>query len=96
MDGRQSDLPILLPGSPDGDAKTSPHFGRLVTLRSFGSRGTEFELQMPFWMRNPMLAEKFFLVLETLIRGRVYADGAPRVVSTSPHVPVKLPEPKQG
>ena len=42
-----------------------------------------------------MLAEKFFLMLETLIRGRVYADGAPRVVSTSPQVPVKLPEPKQ-
>ena len=47
-------------------------------------------------MRNAMLAEKFFLMIETLIRGRVYADGAPRVVSTSPHVPVKLPEPKQG
>jgi hypothetical protein len=41
-----------------------------------------------------MLAEKFFLVLEALLRskGRDYPDGAPRVVSTSPHVPVKLPE----
>jgi hypothetical protein len=29
-----------------------------------------------------------------MLRGRVYADGAPRVVSTSPHVPVKLPDPK--
>ncbi|MCS3726147.1 hypothetical protein [Bradyrhizobium betae] len=39
-----------------------------------------------------MLAEKFFLVLESLIRGdRTYADGSPRVISTSPHVPVKLP-----
>lgn len=38
-----------------------------------------------------MLAEKFFLMLETLISGRVHNDGAPRVVSTSPHVPVKLP-----
>jgi hypothetical protein len=47
-------------------------------------------------MRNAMLAEKFFLVLETLISGRIYSDGSPRVVSTSPHVPVKLPEPKQG
>ena len=37
-----------------------------------------------------MLAEKFFLILETL-RSRVYPDGSPRVVSTSPHVPVKLP-----
>jgi hypothetical protein len=43
-----------------------------------------------------MLAEKFFLMLESMIRGRVYADGAPRVVSTSPHIPVKLPEAKQG
>jgi hypothetical protein len=39
-----------------------------------------------------MLAEKFFLVLESLIRGggRTYPDGSPRVVSMSPHVPVKL------
>ncbi len=43
-----------------------------------------------------MLAEKFFLMLETLIKGRVYGDGAPRVVSTSPHVPVKLSESRQG
>ena len=41
-----------------------------------------------------MLAEKFFLVLETLIRGREYPDGSPRVVSTSAHVPVKLPDAK--
>lgn len=42
-----------------------------------------------------MLAEKFFLVLESLIRsGRIYPDGSPRVISTSPHVPVKLPEQK--
>jgi len=47
-------------------------------------------------MRSAMLAEKFFLMLETLLKGRVYADGAPRIVSTSPHVPVKLPESKQG
>lgn len=39
-----------------------------------------------------MLAEKFFLVLESLIRGgRAHPDGSPRVISTSPHVPVKLP-----
>jgi hypothetical protein len=37
-----------------------------------------------------MLAEKFFLMLEALKRSS-YADGSPRVVSTSPHVPVKLP-----
>jgi hypothetical protein len=37
-----------------------------------------------------MLAEKFFLVLESLIRGRGHPDGSPRVVSTSPHVPIRL------
>jgi hypothetical protein len=42
-----------------------------------------------------MLAEKFFLVLESLIRGdRTYPDGSPRVISTSPHVPVRLTPPK--
>ncbi len=38
-----------------------------------------------------MLAEKFFLTLESLIRTQTHSDGSPRVVSTSPHVPVKLP-----
>jgi hypothetical protein len=38
-----------------------------------------------------MLSEKFFLVLETL-RSQNHQDGGPRVVSTSRHVPVKLPE----
>jgi hypothetical protein len=39
-----------------------------------------------------MLAEKFFLVLETLIRAsQTYPDGAPRIVSTAPHVPLNLP-----
>ena len=37
-----------------------------------------------------MLAEKFFLLLEVL-RSRTYSDGSPRVVSSSPHVPVTLP-----
>ena len=36
-----------------------------------------------------MLAEKFFLVLETIISRR--SDEASRVMSNSPHVPVKLP-----
>jgi hypothetical protein len=39
---------------------------------------------------TPMLAEKFFLLLETL-KSHAYPDGSPRVVSTSPHVPIKLP-----
>jgi hypothetical protein len=43
-----------------------------------------------------MLSEKFFLFLEALIKGRdealpTYADGAPRVTSSAPHVPVMLP-----
>ena len=43
-----------------------------------------------------MLSEKFFLVLESLIKGRndslpTYSDGAPRVTSSSQHVPVVLP-----
>jgi hypothetical protein len=36
-----------------------------------------------------MLAEKFFLLLEAIKRSS-YPDGSPRVISTSPHVPVKL------
>ena len=39
-----------------------------------------------------MLAEKFFLVLETL-RSFV-SDGSVKVVSTTPHVPVKVPPQK--
>ena len=44
-----------------------------------------------------MLSEKFFLVLESLIKGQTnktltYSDGAPRVVSSSAHVPIALPE----
>jgi len=41
-----------------------------------------------------MLAEKFFLYLEALIKSqRTHADGSPKVISSSPHVPVKLPPP---
>jgi hypothetical protein len=39
-----------------------------------------------------MLAEKFLLVVESLIRTQGQtSDGSTRVVSTSPHVPVQLP-----
>jgi hypothetical protein len=38
-----------------------------------------------------MLAEKFFLILESLIKSQNQTDGSPRVVSSSPHVPVTLP-----
>jgi hypothetical protein len=40
-----------------------------------------------------MLAEKFFLLLETL-KSHCHSDGSPIVVSTSPHIPVKLPSPR--
>ena len=39
---------------------------------------------------GPMLAEKFILYLETLLRSPSHSDGSPRIVSTSPHVPVTL------
>ena len=48
-----------------------------------------------------MLAEKFFLMLETLI-SRVnaptttYADGAPKVISQSQFVPIRLPDVANG
>ncbi|TAI64565.1 hypothetical protein CWO89_18270 [Bradyrhizobium sp. Leo170] len=38
-----------------------------------------------------MLAEKFFLLLETL-RSHTETDGSQRVVSTSPHIPLQIPE----
>jgi hypothetical protein len=41
-----------------------------------------------------MLAEKFILLLETLLKSQTNPDGSPRVVSTSPHIPVKLPSKK--
>jgi hypothetical protein len=44
---------------------------------------------------TPMLAEKFILLLETLMRetrmSHSHPDGSPRVESTSPHVPIQLP-----
>jgi hypothetical protein len=43
-----------------------------------------------------MLAEKFILLIEAMIRsnGSVHQDGSPLVVSRSPHVPVRLPAAK--
>jgi hypothetical protein len=42
---------------------------------------------------KPMLAEKFFLLLEMLLSRRriatgVYADGSPKIVSRAPFVPI--------
>jgi hypothetical protein len=40
-----------------------------------------------------MLSEKFILIMEAVLKSNSHGfpDGAPRVVSISPHVPVKLP-----
>jgi hypothetical protein len=40
-----------------------------------------------------MLSEKFILIIEAVLKSNCHGfpDGAPRVVSISPHVPVKLP-----
>jgi hypothetical protein len=37
-----------------------------------------------------MLAEKFFLLME-MLRSHTQPDGSPRVLTTSPHVPISLP-----
>ena len=46
-------------------------------------------------VEHAMLAEKYILLLETLRsmaeRSPAYADGAPKVTSSSPHIPVQLP-----
>jgi len=41
-----------------------------------------------------MLAEKFILVLEALLKGNQYPDGGERVRSPSSHVPITLPTKK--
>ncbi len=41
-------------------------------------------------MEAAVLAEKFMLLLEAL-RSNTERDGSQRVVTTSPHVPVQLP-----
>ena len=47
-----------------------------------------------------MLAEKFFLFLETVISQLTdtvrYPDGAPKVVSRARHVPIQTPLPMMG
>ena len=79
MDDPQFGLPVLLLGSSDGDAKAAPLRHCLI----FFGKGLI------------MLAEKFFLYLEALIKSQhTHSDGSPRVISSSPHVPVRLPAAK--
>ena len=44
---------------------------------------------------RPMLAEQFFLLLESLIRSRAHFDESARVVSSSQFVPITLPDPEK-
>jgi hypothetical protein len=47
-----------------------------------------------FRARFVMLAEKFILVLEALLKSNQYPDGGERVRSPSSHVPITLPTKK--
>jgi hypothetical protein len=76
VDDPQSGLPVLLLGS----------FGRDAQAASLG------HCLIFFGKGLTMLAEKFFLYLEALIKSQqTHSDGSPRVISWSPHVPVRLP-----
>jgi hypothetical protein len=82
-------LSRILQGAPRRNAKATDRRlkaidapgGHGITGRHRKSRPREY---------TPMLAEKFFLILETL-KSHAHPDGSTRVVSTSRHVPVKLP-----
>jgi len=54
----------------------------------------EFHQFDQFRRGDAMLAEKFILLLEALIKSAQYPDGSYRVKNTSPHVPVELPTKK--
>jgi hypothetical protein len=54
----------------------------------------EFETVQPLQARCIMLAEKFMLLLEALLKSFRYPDGSVRVNSQSPHVPIELPSKK--
>jgi hypothetical protein len=66
----------------------------IVAIVSFVSSASQAE-HLPS-EATPMLAEKFILLLEALVKssGNTYPDGSTRVVSSSPHVPAKLPRAK--
>jgi hypothetical protein len=69
----------------------SPTARVLVTA---GSRAPPGPTESRCWFEKgifKMLAEKFMLYLEALIKSQqTHSDGSPKVISTSPHVPVKL------
>jgi hypothetical protein len=72
----------------------SDHFEAACDLTHMPHERAELNKHPAYQRRDAqMLAEKFFLLLE-MLRSRTYPDGSPRVVSSSPHVPVKLPSAK--
>jgi hypothetical protein len=62
-------------------------------LKQTGRYGLWWDMPDPSTETTRMLAEKFFLLLE-MLKARGYPDGGPRVVSSSPHIPIKLPAAK--
>jgi hypothetical protein len=70
-----------------------PHYERNVSPRQ--RNNPVGDAAEAFWRdarrEFAMLAEKFILFLESLIRSqsRSYPDGSPRMLSTSPFVPIK-------
>jgi hypothetical protein len=67
--------------------------GRTMTDRGFSLRVKQRCTAIGQQEATHMLSEKFVLVLEALLKSndRVYPDGVPKIVSKSPHVPVRLP-----
>jgi hypothetical protein len=79
-----------------GHVDTHHQFDLRAGLPEFSRRRDATPSPLDLAGANDMLGEKFILFLETLISANKrdgYPDGAPRVISTSPHVPVKLPSP---
>jgi len=74
-------------------ARSRNHFGKSAKMAGNVARAAS-QRRTTEQRISAMLSEKFFLFLESLIRsqGQAHADGSPRVVSSSPHVPVKLPQ----
>jgi hypothetical protein len=92
VDDAKPDLSPLLQGASLGDAQGDAQGDARGWPRLFGLTPDD-KARVAEGVK--MLAEKFFLYLEALLKSQqTYPDGSPRVISTSPHVPVKLPAAK--
>src|SRR5258708_10016225 len=81
---------IARPVSPKCENVSGPFERNLRICRAVGS-ATEPKTEEPVFLGDSlMLAEKFILLLET-VKSHAHPDGSPRVISTSPHIPAKLP-----